>query len=299
MLECLYISLLDLARSGVPLIIDSHTHIFPKWLQNQKSKYIERDSTFAELYGSPNAKMATVEDLIASMDEDGIDLSVAMGIGWSDPGLAKDMNDYIIESKSRYPNRIAGCAGINPSWGKKAIEETDRCARNGLFGIGELHPYSQKFDLADKITMAPLVEISQEYNLVIVTHSSEPIGHSYSGKGNTYPEIISGFIQNFPEINLVCAHWGGGLPFYNLMPEVAESLANVHFDSAASPLLYNPQIFDIVASLLGPERILMGSDYPLLRSHELISQIQRSSLSTIDKKAIMGGNASKLLGIDD
>ena len=279
------------------MIIDSHTHIFPEWLRDQRDRYLERDATFAEMYGSPKAKMATAEDLVRAMDEDGVDMSVAMGIGWSDPGLAREANDYLIDSVSRYPGRITGFAGVSPAWGDAAAREVERCAQGGLRGIGELHPDSQGFDLSDRRTMAPLVEAVQGRGLILVAHSSEPVGHSYAGKGDTTPEVLWSFIQSFPEVTLVCAHWGGGLPFYALMPEVAEGLTNVYFDTAASPFLYTPRVFEAVASLVGADRILLGSDYPLVRSRRLLSQVRKSSLSEAEKEALIGGNAAALLNI--
>ena len=53
------------------------------------------------LYADPRARIASAEDLIATMDEDGVDVSVAMGIGWSDYGAAREANDYIIEATSQ------------------------------------------------------------------------------------------------------------------------------------------------------------------------------------------------------
>ena len=66
--------------------------------------------------------------------------------------------------------------------------------------------------------------------LPVVIHSSEPVGHSYPGKGNTPPDKLLAFINNFPNNKIICAHWGGGLPFYDLMPEVNENLKNVYVD---------------------------------------------------------------------
>ena len=284
-----------ISASWQTLVIDFHTHIFPSWLRDRRDRYAERDSTFGELYADPSARIATAEDLLQAMDDDGVDRSVAMGIGWTDPGLAREANDCIIESVRRYPDRIVGFAGVNPAWGEGAAREADRCAEAGLIGVGELHPDSQSFDLGDEATMAPLMEVVRQRRLIVTTHSSEPVGHSYPGKGMTKPEILWRFARNFPDATVVCAHWGGGLPFYALMPEVADSLRNVYFDTAASPFLYTPMVYDAVARLVGADRILFGSDFPLLRPRRLLAQIDGSALSTADKKSIVGGTAMKLL----
>ena len=106
------------------------------------------------------------------------------------------------------------------------------------------------------------------------------------------------FIGNFPDATIILARCGGGLPFYALMPEVARALENVYFDSAASPFLYSPQVFSTVASLVGAERILLGSDYGLLRPRRLIRQARESGLSAKDIAAILGGNAARLLSLN-
>ena len=279
------------------MIIDFHTHIFPEWLRGNRERYLVRDATFAELFASPKAAMSTADELVEAMDRDGVDRSVVMGIGWTDPGLARESNDYIIESVGRHPGRLTGFAGVNPGWGEPASREAERCAKAGLKGIGELHPDAQGFDLGSVDVMTPLIEVVRENRLVVTTHSSEPVGHSYPGKGETRPELLWRFVQNFPDVDVVCAHWGGGLPFYALMPEVAGGLGRVYFDTAASPFLYDREVFGTVSSLVGADRILLGSDYPLLRASRLLGQVDASGISASDKAAIKGGNAARLLGL--
>lgn len=280
------------------MVVDFHTHIFPEWLRSQRERYVQRDQTFGLLYANTKAKLATADDLVLAMDEDGVDVAVVMGIGWTDFGLARDTNDYLIESVLRYPKRIVGFAGVSPAWGDECVREADRCARAGLLGVGELHPDSQEFDMGDKRTMAPLMEVVQQHGMIFATHSSEPVGHLYQGKGSTTPGVLWALVQNFPDVTIVCAHWGGGLPFYALMPEVASSLANVYFDTAASPFLYDANIFATVTSLVGADRILLGSDYPLLRARRLMSEIRGSSMTEEEQAAVLGGNGEKLLKLD-
>ena len=279
------------------MIIDFHTHIYPPWLRPRREEYLDRDATFGELFASPKARMATAERLVRRMDEDGVDVSVAMGIGWTDIELARAANDYLIEAIRKYPDRLVGLAGVNPLWGSNALEETRRCAESGLRGIGELHPDTQGFDLGDLDTMAPLMEVVRELGLIVTTHSSEPVGHEYPGKGRTRPEVLWRFIRNFPDATIVCAHWGGGLPFFGLMPEVKAGLSSVYFDTAATTLLYEARVFDAVVPAIGPEGILMGSDYPLVRAGKVIGQVESSGLSRSAKDMVLGGNAARLLGM--
>ena len=150
-----------------------------------------------------------------------------------------------------------------------------------MLGIGELHADTQGFDIGDADTMRPLLEVANEHGLIITAHTSEPVGHLYQGKGHTTPDVTLRFIENaraYPSVKIVCAHWGGGLPFYALMPEVKDALRNVWFDTAASPFLYSPEIFTIVADLIGPDKILLGSDFPLIHFRRIRSQIEESGM---------------------
>ena len=277
------------------MIIDFHTHIFPPWIKEKRDEYLKRDSCFSLLYSQPKAKLVTAEELIASMDKNGIDLSVALNIGWESHKLCVATNDYILDSISRYPDRLIGFCSIQPKAGDAAIIELERCAKAGARGIGEMRSDVQGFDLADKTIMKPLVDAAMKHNLIFLTHSSEPVGHQYIGKGSITPDVLYSFILSFPDLKLVCAHWGGGLPFYALMPEVAQMLTNVFFDTAATVFLYQPQIFPQVSDIMGSDKILFGSDYPLISQNRIMAQIQSLELAKRDKTKILGGNALKLL----
>jgi len=280
------------------VIIDFHSHIFPPWLRERRDEYIKADPCFSLLYSQPKAKIATAEELVASMDEAGIDVSVVVNAGWVSHELCVKTNDYILDSVSRYPTRLVGFCAIQPRAGDAAIIELERCAKAGARGIGELRSDVQGFGLTDKKTMKPLVNAALKHDLIFLTHSSEPVGHEYSGKGSITPDVLYSFITGFPNLKLVCAHWGGGLPFYALMPEVAKALANVFFDTAATVFLYKPEIFEQVSRIIGSDKILFGTDYPLMHQNRVIAQIQSSKIPDEDKTRILGTNAQKLLCLD-
>jgi len=202
-----------------------------------------------------------------------------------------------MESVTRYPERLIGFGSVQPNSYEAAMAEIERCAKGGLRGVGEIRPDMQLFDLRDEEVMTPIVEVIQKHELILLTHASEPVGHDYPGKGVITPEMLYPFITRFPDLRIVCAHWGGGLPFYALMPEVKQAMGNVYFDTAASPYLYSPQIYRQVIELVGSDRILFGSDYPLLAPSRLLGEINSLDLPEETKNLILSGNARRLLGI--
>ena len=277
------------------MVIDFHTHVVPPWIKEKRADCVERDPLFALLYSDPRARLATADELIVSMDEVGVAISVILNIGWVNHELCVETNDYIMESISRYPDRLVGFCAVQPRAGEAAIAEIERCARGGIRGIGEMRSDIQGFDLGDESLMAPIVEVVRKHGLILLTHSSEPVGHQYLGKGNITPDVLYSFISTFPDIRLVCAHWGGGLPFYALMPEVADALSNVFFDIAASPFLYRPRIYGHIVDIVRPESILLGSDYPLISQSRAIREVKSANLSPEVESMILGGNAQRLL----
>ena len=279
------------------MIIDFHTHIFSPRIKENRGNYIDADPCFAGLYSDEKARLATADELIESMDSEGIDISVILNIGWTTHELCVETNDYIMESVSRFPKRLVGFGSVQPRFTDPAIKEMERCVRGGIRGIGEIRPDVQQFNLLDKESEKCFVDFLIEHGLILLTHSSEPVGHQYQGKGSVTPEILYPFITNYPDLKIVCAHWGGGLPFYALMPEVQKAMENVFFDSAASPFLYSPQIYTQVIDLVGPEKILFGTDYPLLKPGRLLSEIDSLGLSDEARRMILADNAKNLLGL--
>ncbi len=279
------------------MFIDFHTHIFPPYIRDHRERYCARDPWFNELYSNPQASMASAEDLIAEMDTSGVDISVAFSFGWTDIGLIEETNSYVIDSMRHYPNRIYGMAVLQPTIGIQAVRELERCARAGMIGLGELMPHGQGYKLSDITLLMPVMEVVREHQLLVLSHCSEPVGHPYPGKGNVSLQDIVTFLTAFPDVRFVAAHWGGGLPFYALMPEIQLITANVWYDTAATVYLYRQDIFPIAANLVGADRILFASDYGLLRQRRIIDHITQSGLDDQSVKMVLGGNAQGLLGL--
>ncbi len=279
------------------MIVDSHTHVFPPEIIAHRQAYLERDRWFGLLYGGPQARLATAEDLLAAMDASGIDAAVTFGFAWADQGLCRLANDYVADAVRAHPGRLIGLAVVNPA-APGAEAELARAAAAGLRGLGELMPDGQGYSLGDVRVLAPAIAAAQALAWPTLVHTSEPVGHSYPGKGS--PSLASAveLATRFPEARLVLAHWGGGLLFYELMPEVRAALANVFYDTAASPYLYDDAIFPLASRLAG-DRVLFGSDYPLLSPTSFLRRVRASGLSGEALAAFLGGNAERLFGLEE
>ena len=279
------------------MIVDFHTHAVPQWVKDRREEIAASDKCFSLLYSDPRSRLATSEEIITNMDACGIDMSVILNLSWQSHEMCMKTNDYILESIARYPKRLVGFCSLYVPDIDKAIGEIERCARNGARGIGEMRPDLPGFYLGDTAPLQDMIERLIEHDMLFLLHASEPVGHQYGGKGLATPAMVYPFIKSFQELKIVCAHWGGGLPFYALMPEVTEELKNVYFDSAATPFLYKVEIFQIVRDLVGSEKILLGSDYPLLSPKRILDQVESAGLSEDEKAGIKGNNAKLLLSL--
>jgi predicted TIM-barrel fold metal-dependent hydrolase len=277
------------------MIIDFHTHVLPPRVKEDRSVYVARDAAFAQIYSGEKVKIVTAPDLIESMDREGITVSVIVNYGWSTHEFCVETNDYILESVARYPERLVGFCAVSGYDDDASLAEIERCARGGARGVGELRPDVQMPPSTAPADLAPLSRILHEHNLLLLTHASEPVGHLYPGKGAATPEKLYAFISAFSGVPIVCAHWGGGLPFYTLMPEVRKALEDVYFDTAISPFLYRPEVYRLVRELVGADRILFGSDYPVISPSRLLREIENSGLPDEDRDMILSGNARRLL----
>ena len=270
----------------------------PPEFSSERGRYRSLDATLRELFTDDQRGMATGDRLVEQMDKAGVDLSVAAGYGWTDIGVARTSNDYILDAAGKHPGRIVPFCSVNPLWGQPAVDEVRRCVGAGARGIGELHPDTQGIVSADLATLAPVLDAARELGVPALFHASEPVGHSYPGKGTVTPDMLEALVRAYPHNTFIFAHFGGGLPFYALMPEVDELLANVYFDSAAFPYLYRPEVFLAAVTACGVERVLFASDYPLISQTRALREMRKGGLTACDEAAVLGGNAARLLGLD-
>ncbi len=279
------------------MIIDFHTHIFPPFFREARESLFPGEPAFELIYNSPKAKLIGYEELLQHMDDFGIEKSVVFGFPWEREENIKRHNDYIIEAVEEHPDRFVGFCCFSP-WFKKATQEVERCVDAGLRGVGELAVYQGGLssDLID--SLEDIMSFCRERSLPFLLHTNEPVGHSYPGKAPMTLKEIYNFLKAFPQNIIILAHWGGGIFFYCLMKkEVKEMLKNVWFDTAASPFLYESQVYKIAGQIAGFDKVLFGTDYPLLPASRYFKEMDTCGLAEYHKRLILGENASALLGL--
>jgi predicted TIM-barrel fold metal-dependent hydrolase len=274
--------------------IDAHFHVYPPEVQAGWQKIAETEPHFAAICSGKVHKWALAGDVIAGMDADGVDVSWIAGFAFRDPGLCRICNDYVIEAVRGSSGRLRGLAVVNPMT-RGFEDEISRCRDAGFIGVGELFPDGQVFDITDNRQTWRLSAECQEKEMFLLLHAAEPVGRQYPGKGATGPRECAELCSNHPEVQMVFAHMGGGLWAYETMPEMRVVLQNAWYDSAAAPYLYGPEVLAAAAAAGAAEKILYGSDFPLLGADRYEKMLAASGLGDDILSGIRGGNAASLL----
>jgi predicted TIM-barrel fold metal-dependent hydrolase len=275
------------------MIVDVHTHIFPPEVRNSREKFVAEDSAFALLYRSEKARMVGARALVAEMDGQGVEASVAFGFPWKDLERAAWHNDYVLEASKRFEGRIIPLACFDPR-SQGSFREAQRCIAQGHKGLGELALY-EGLDDAGAAILSPFLQLCREAGVCALIHANEPVGHSYHGKADMDLGALYRLIRDNPGTKVILAHMGGGLFFYEtLKKEVRETLAEVYYDTAAVPFLYRKYVYRLAVRIAGAERIVFGSDYPLIEVSRYTKDLEGAGLTTEEIELIIGENARRL-----
>ncbi len=169
-----------------------------------------------------------------------------------------ERNNIGIEIMQQWPDRVICFATVQPKAGQKAIDELNRCIDAGMSGMGEMGHYSGGFRFDDPDFLR-VVEACIELDIPINLHSNEEVGHFYLGKSIVTLRHYYQLICRYPEMKLILAHWGGGILFYEIMPEVRRNLKNVYYDSLGPAGISDGCYFRSALHLIDHRKILYGS----------------------------------------
>lgn len=276
-------------------VIDMHTHLLPEEVQKKRLLFCRRDESFRLLYENPHARLGSLEDLLKNMDHYGIEKSVICGFPWADQGLCREGNDYLLYCYSLYQKRLIPFITFSLASVRWARREIERTLTKGIGGIGEIAFYQGRITEEKRQKLISIIKPFASHRIPLLLHTNEPVGHIYPGKSLSSLREIYQIIQALPNQPIILAHWGGGFFFYELMPEVAQAARHVYYDTAASPFLYHPKIYSVAIDILGPDKILFGSDYPLLSPARYFAEMDRIRLPAHLQNKIKKLNFQKLL----
>lgn len=292
------------------MIVDAHIHMYPASVFADPVAWgtAHREPWWTFCVAPPHQPTlqgwATVGTLLRDMDAAGVDHAVMLGWYWENQATAALQNGWFTEWVQAHPDRLSAFATVVPGAGATGLEDTRRALDAGLCGLGELLPQAQGFSFKDDCWGA-LMALAREYRVPTNLHVTDPLAITPGSCVKATPlEPYLDLVRDFPDNTFILAHWGGGIPFYELNKNLRPLLKNVYYDTAASPLLYDPRVYRTVCDLIGPERILFGTDYPLLTHPRLtrhpefqrdLNEARASGLSTEELAGVLGNNAQRLL----
>jgi predicted TIM-barrel fold metal-dependent hydrolase len=291
--------------------IDCHVHLYPPrisgdpagWAAEHREPHFARLCTRRRSSGQAVQSFPTPDRMLAAMDEAGVERAVLLGWYWENHESCVLQNRFHADCIRAHPDRLSAFAAVNPAGGSgPALAEVRRAHGEGLIGLGELFPSAQGTPPGGP-AFAQVLELAGELRMPVNLHATDPDGRPYPGMLPTPREDFLDMARKHPSTTLVLAHWGGMLPIRS--PEALD-LANLYYDTAASPLTCDPGIWSRFIGAVGARRVLFGSDYPLNLYpkddtepswQRLLTEVRGSGLGEPDLSALLGDNARRMLGI--
>ncbi|HHW17685.1 MAG TPA: amidohydrolase family protein [Firmicutes bacterium] len=274
-------------------MMDCHCHILPREFVTNLEKFSRLDAYFGLLATTKGSRFVTGEDLLRDMAAYHVDRAVVFGFAFRDTGICRDINDYVAGICRENPGKLVGLGVLDPE-SPGALEEAERCLELGLSGFGELFPDGHGYSL-DSSGLLKLAGIAKDAGVPLLIHVNEQVGHEYPGKGLQGPREAYKFCVRNPDVKVVFAHLGGGLPFFYYMPEV-RALENVYYDTAAQPFLYVPGVYRGLKESGALSRVILGTDYPLLSWERYVRDLSKAGLSFDDIDGVISRHGEEVFG---
>lgn len=286
--------------------IDCHIHHYPEDLIQDPSEWAKArgEHYWATLVGPKSVQgWADTNKLLKDMDGAGIEKAILLGWYWAQQSTCDEHNAFQTKCIQAHPDRLMAFASVQPLAGDKAFDAVKKAIDQGHCGIGEIFHKVQGFEMNNP-TWTKILEWAEVHSLPINFHVTDPVGATYTGKTSSPFEDYEWVAQQFPHLKIILAHLGGLLPFHELNASFAKTAKNIYYDTAASPLMYEPKVIEMIIKTIGADRLLYGSDYPLKlyptkqKEPEFLTFINELKKTIIDPKqhdSILCLNIQKVL----
>lgn len=273
--------------------------------------------------------MVDLDAQLGDMDAAGIDFAVLSvnvpGVDWFEPAdgvaVARAVNDELADLTRAHPDRLAALALLPMQAPGEAAAELERAVGAGLRG-GIVFSNVAGRDL-DEAGCRPIVEAAAALDVPLMIHPTYPLSAEATGAYALIPSvgflvdtsmaalrlIIGGLYERHPEFKLYLCHAGSLLPqlagridyesarFPGAMGELdalpSERMAQLYTDTVC---LWPPALRSTLA-LVGPERVMFGSDYPFWEVAATVDAVSATGLDDETRAAVEHENAARLFGL--
>lgn len=272
------------------MIIDTHSQLMTKEAIATFPSAMLR--SYEQMF--PGFKTLELEDVLADMDQAGVDKAVIVAIDAETVSGYKLPNEVIADSVSRYPERFIGFAGVDPHKGVLAVEELIKSVE--VLGLAGLKFASHLLEMApNDARMYPVLEKAQQLNLPVLFHTGT---HFHAGARLKYchPETLDDVAIDFPELKIIAAHFG--FPWFYEALAVVQKNKNVYFNIAGWAPKHIPEY--VIRMINGPlsDKALLGSDFPLISRLRLMKELRELSIKERSLDKLTSENPAKVLGLN-
>jgi predicted TIM-barrel fold metal-dependent hydrolase len=210
----------------------------------------------------------------------------------------KITNEEIAELAHKESDVAIPFASINPHRGKEGISQARRLIKDfGVKGF-KFHPSVQEFFPNDRLAY-PLYEAIAEAKLPALFHTGQTgVGAGTPGGGGirlkySNPLYLDDVAADFPDMPIILAH--PSFPWQEEALSVATHKPQVYIDLSGWSPKYFPPILVQYANTLLKERILFGSDYPVIAPEKWVEEFDKLPIKPEVRPLIMKQNAARLL----
>ncbi|MAF66309.1 MAG: amidohydrolase [Planctomycetes bacterium] len=233
-----------------------------------------------------------IERTLGVLDQAGIDR--ALICAWSSPRGALITNDEVAAFVAADPDRLIGVASVELHRPMEGVRELRRCVRELGFKAMRILPWLWEMPPDDRRyypLYAECVELGIPFCLQ-VGHAG-PLMPSEPGRPIPYLDRVA---CEFPELTILGGHIG--YPWTMEMIALATKYPNVYIDTSAyKPSRYPPEL---VAYLRGHgrDKVLFGSNYPMLLPGDCLAQLDRLDLDEEMSERFLSRNARRVFRLD-
>ena len=260
------------------------------------------DEFFVDKMNAENTLMAglSLEEMIEKMEEAGIEKAFLIAARTGRVGLPGCYHmpySIVADACTKYPERFYGLAGIDPFEGMNGVRAFEDAIKN--MGFVGAHLYPHWYELApDEAKYYPFYAKCCELNVPIQMQVGQSMIYSqeYRTKSVGQPIALDAVACDFPELKLIGIHVG--IPWHDEMISMAWKHDNIFIGCDAHRPKYWPKSFIHYLNSYGQDKIIFGTDFPVLEFKKTIDDIDALGLKSEVRKKLLRDNVIRVYGLD-